>query len=156
MTHRRFSLRAASGLSIFLAVAVFALMSLLTVVLGAGVYRGVVERADANHEVRTAIAYVTGKVRGATGEITIEKTEVGNDMLVITEQYGERYYQTRIYAHEGNLYEVFAAQDTAFAPEEGQKIVSLDGFEAAREGELLRLKVHSGGGEYTSSVSLSE
>ena len=36
MNQRRFGLRAASGLSLFLAVAIFALMALLTVVLGAG------------------------------------------------------------------------------------------------------------------------
>ena len=32
-----------------------------------------------------------------------------------------------IYAHEGALYEVFAAADIDFAPEEGQPIAALEG-----------------------------
>ena len=63
MNQRRFGLRAASGLSLFLIVAIFALMALLTVVLGAGVYRSVVSRGEVNHEARTAMAYVTGKLQ---------------------------------------------------------------------------------------------
>ena len=85
MNQRRFGLRAASGLSLFLAVAVFALMALLTVVLGAGVYRSVVDRAEVNHEARTAMAYVTGKLRANTGDVSLEQTEVGEDMLVLSE-----------------------------------------------------------------------
>ena len=50
MNQRRFGLRAASGLSLFLAVAVFALMALLTVVLGAG---------DAFHLIPRAYALCT-------------------------------------------------------------------------------------------------
>ena len=67
MSERRFGLRAASGLSLFLAVAVFALMALLTMVLGASVYRSIVDRAEVNHEARTVMAYVTGKLRAAQG-----------------------------------------------------------------------------------------
>ena len=105
MNERRFGLRAASGLSLFLIVAIFALMALLTVVLGAGVYRSVVSRGEVNHEARTAMAYVTGKLRANTGEVSLKKTEVGNDMLILSEEIGGELYETRIYAHEGMLYE---------------------------------------------------
>ena len=50
-------------------MAVFALMALLTVVLGAGVYRSVVSRAEVNHEARTAMAYITSKLRANTGSV---------------------------------------------------------------------------------------
>ena len=156
MNERRFGLRAASGLSLFLTVAVFALMALLTVVLGAGVYRSVVGRAEVNHEARTAMAYITGKLRANTGSTTLEKTEVGNDMLVLNEEIGGADYETRIYAHEGALYEVFAAADIDFAPEEGQPIAALDGFSAQMEENALRLTVRAGGEDYTAHVALWE
>ena len=156
MNERRFGLRAASGLSLFLTVAVFALMALLTVVLGAGVYRSVVGRAEVNHEARTAMAYITGKLRANTGSTTLEKTEVGNDMLVLSEEIGGADYETRIYAHEGTLYEVFAAADIDFAPEEGQPIAALDGFSVQMEENALRLTVRAGGEDYTAHVALWE
>ena len=156
MNERRFGLRAASGLSLFLTVAVFALMALLTVVLGAGVYRSVVGRAEVNHEARTARAYITGKLRANTGSTTLEKTEVGNDMLVLNEEIGGADYETRIYAHEGALYEVFAAADIDFAPEEGQPIAALDGFSVQMEENALRLTVRAGGEDYTAHVALWE
>ena len=154
MNRRRFGLRTASGLSIFLCVAIFALMALLTVVLGAGVYRSVVGRAEVNHEARTAMAYITGKLRANTGSTTLEKTEVGNDMLVLSEEIGGADYETRIYAHEGALYEVFAAADIDFAPEEGQPIAALDGFSVQMEENALRLTVRAGGEDYTAHVAL--
>ena len=154
MNERRFGLRAASGLSLFLVVAIFALMALLTVVLGAGVYRSVVGRAEVNHEARTAVAYVTGKLRANTGSVELEKTEVGNDMLVLSEAIGGTTYETRIYAHEGTLYEVFAAAGIDFAPGEGQPIAALEGFSAAREGDALRLTMRAGGEDYTAHVAL--
>ena len=156
MSERRFGRRAASGLSLFLIVAIFALMALLTVVLGAGVYRSVVDRGEVNHEARTAMAYVTGKLRANTGSTTLEKTEVGNDMLVLSEEIGGADYETRIYAHEGALYEVFAAADIDFAPEEGQPIAALDGFSVQMEENALRLTVRAGGEDYTAHVALWE
>ena len=156
MNERRFGLRAASGLSLFLIVAVFALMALLTVVLGAGVYRSVVARAGANHEVRTAMAYVTGKVRASAGDVALEKTEAGNDMLVLCEEIGGENYETRIYAHEGTLYEVFTAADISFAPSQGQPIATLDGFAVEAEDGMLRLTVRAGGEDYTAHVALWE
>lgn len=154
MNERHFGLRAASGLSLFLIVAIFALMALLTVVLGAGVYRSVVSRGEVNHEARTAMAYVTGKLLANTGEVSLEKTEVGNDMLILSEEIGGELYETRIYAHEGMLYEVFASADIDFAPEQGQPVAALEGFSAAQEGDTLRLTVRAGDEDYTAHVAL--
>ena len=131
MNQRRFGLRAASGLSLFLAVAIFALMALLTVVLGAGVYRSVVGRAEVNHEARTAMAYVNEEIGGAN-------------------------YETRIYAHEGMLYEIFAAAEIDFAPDQGQPIAALEAFSAEKEENALRLTVRAGGEDYTARVALWE
>ena len=102
------------------------------------------------------MAYITGKLRANTGSTTLEKTEVGNDMLVLSEEIGGADYETRIYAHEGALYEVFAAADIDFAPEEGQPIAALDGFSVQMEENALRLTVRAGGEDYTAHVALWE
>lgn len=154
MSERRFGLRAASGLSLFLAVAVFALMALLTMVLGASVYRSIVDRAEVNHEARTVMAYVTGKLRAAQGEVRLEMTEAGADMLVLAEEIDGAAYETRIYAYEGRLYEVFADADLDFAPEEGQAIATLEAFSVTAENGMLRLSMRAGGQDYTAHVAL--
>lgn len=156
MSERRFGLRAASGLSLFLAVAVFALMALLTMVLGASVYRSIVDRAQVNHEARTAMAYVTGKLRAARGEVRLETTEAGTDMLVLAEEIDGAAYETRIYAHEGRLYEIFSDAALAFAPEEGQAIATLEAFSVAAEDGMLCLSVRADGKDYTAHVALLE
>lgn len=154
MSERRFGLRAASGLSLFLAVAVFALMALLTMVLGASVYRSIVDRAEVNHEARTVMAYVTGKLRAAQGEVRLEMTEAGADMLVLSEEIDGAAYETRIYAYEGRLYEIFADAGLAFAPEEGQAIATLEAFSVTAENGMLRLSMRAGGQDYTAHVAL--
>ncbi len=154
MSERRFGLRAASGLSLFLAVAVFALMALLTMVLGASVYRSIVDRAEVNHEARTVMAYVTGKLRAAQGEVRLEMTEAGADMLVLAEEIDGAAYETRIYAYEGRLYEIFADAGLAFAPEEGQAIATLEAFSVTAENGMLRLSMRAGGQDYTAHVAL--
>lgn len=154
MSERRFGLRAASGLSLFLAVAVFALMALLTMVLGASVYRSIVDRAEVNHEARTVMAYVTGKLRAAQGEVRLEMTETGADMLVLAEEIDGAAYETRIYAYEGRLYEIFADAGLAFAPEEGQAIATLEAFSVTAENGMLRLSMRAGGQDYTAHVAL--
>ena len=154
MSERRFGLRAGSGRSLFLAVAVFALMALLTVVLGASVYRSIVDRAEVNHEARTVMAYVTGKLRAAQGEVRLEMTEAGADMLVLAEEIDGAAYETRIYAYEGRLYEIFADAGLAFAPEEGQAIATLEAFSVTAENGMLRLSMRAGGQDYTAHVAL--
>ena len=150
----RFGLRRASGLSIFLCVAVFALMALLTVVLGAGVYRSVVARAQVNHEARTAVAYVTGKLRAHAGEVRLAKTQDGADMLVLREEIGGRGYETRIYAYGGGLYEVFAAEETKFAPADGQRVAEIDALKVALKENLAEISVTVDGEAYASHVAL--
>ncbi|NLF26282.1 MAG: DUF4860 domain-containing protein [Clostridiales bacterium] len=158
MKRKGIRLSSASGFSVFLAIAVFALMALLTVVLGAGVYRSVAARAENNHSLRSAITYVTGKLRsmGESGEARIEQTEVGSS-LVLSEQIEGEWYETRIYAHGGRLYEVFSERGMVFEPECGQAIAKLDDFRAEMAGErLIRLRATVDGTEYAVHVALPE
>ena len=156
MSGRRFGLRAVSGMCIFLTVAVFALMCLLTVVFGAGVYRSVVERGEHSYDVRTAIAYVTGKLRASSGEVAVEQTEAGNNMLLLKEQIGQTQYETRIYAHEGALYELFTASGISMEPDQGQRIAAVEDFQVSLEQNMVCLTLRTGGEDYSAHVALWE
>ena len=59
-------------------------------------------------------------------------------MLVLSEEIGGANYETRIYAHEGMLYEIFAAAEIDFAPDQGQPIAALEAFSAEKEENALR------------------
>ena len=77
-------------------------------------------------------------------------------MLVLTEEIGGTDYETRIYAHGGTLYEVFAAAGIDFAPDQGQPIAALEAFSAEKEENALRLTVRAGGEDYAARVALWE
>jgi hypothetical protein len=78
-------------------------------------------------------------------------------MLVLSEQIEGEWYETRIYAHGGRLYEVFSERGMVFDPEGGQAIAKLDGFQAEMvSGQLIRLQATVNGADYAVHVALPE
>lgn len=88
------------------------------------------------------------------GEIRLEQTDDGEDLLVLCEEIGGRDYETRIYAHEGGLYEVFTAAELEFAPAAGQRIAEVEALALTVEENLVGIAVTVDGEEYASSVAL--
>ena len=153
MTAGRKGAGSVGGFGVFLLVSILTLMTLLTGVLGAGVYRRIVVRAGENYNLRTTLAYVTGKVRalGAGDALRVERRWDDVQTLVLAQDG----YETRIYAYDGNLYEVYAAQEVEFVPGEGQKIASAEAFSVLWEREnLLRVSVRLEDETYSACVAL--
>lgn len=120
----------------------FVLLSLLIVVIGADVYRSVVQSGDVTGEIRTSLGYVAGKLRSeaASDGVAIEAAD-GVSALVLTDLYEDTPYRTAIYYRDGGLYETFynadeASLDMTF----GDRLVDINGFsfDWAQE-DLLRL-----------------
>lgn len=153
MNRQGWTLRGANGFNAFLLIGVFTVMALLVVVLGAGVYQRIVARADENYALRTALTYVTGKVRASMGsDVDVEITRLWDGIYGLSLTEGD--YATRIYAHDGTLYEIFSALDAEFAPEDGQKIGDVDDFSVAWATEnLLDISVRIDGIEYSACVA---
>ncbi|MBQ6875929.1 MAG: DUF4860 domain-containing protein, partial [Lachnospiraceae bacterium] len=56
-------------------------------------------------------------------------------------------YLTRIYCHNGYLYELFTLEGLQFEPEDGEAILPLNSLSFSRSGDLLYVEV-----EYTDAV----
>lgn len=138
-----------NGLLMLIVYGIFALFSLLLVVVGAKVYRNVVSTGRENTQTRAAFSYVANKIRMSTrfsGTLRLEE-EDGMEVLVL-ETLTEGY-ETRIFYHDGALRELYQSADMELIPEMGEKIVEVRDFriEVTREGNLILHSVDSEGKE---------
>lgn len=126
----------------FALFAMFLLLALLIVVIGADGYRRVVDTGDSVGAVRTSLGYVAGKVRSesATDGIRLEEKS-GVDTLVLTETYQGTPYETIIYFRDGALWEVYMnAEENDFDPEFGRMLTEIGSFDMQwTEESLLEL-----------------
>lgn len=123
----------------FALFAMFLLLSLLIVVIGVDVYRGVVDAGESVGVVRTSLGYVAGKVRSdsAMHGVRVEEQD-GLTLLVLTEVIDDTPYETYIYHQEGALYECYINADaTEFDSEFGDRLTEIDSFNAVMESENL-------------------
>ena len=127
MRERRLSV---NGMLIFLIYGMFALFSLLLVVIGARVYRTVAAVGEENTAVRTSFSYLANKLRmeaGTEGDIRLEERE-GYPLLVIGGSGQTEEYETLIYYYDGMLWEYFGAAGQSFEPGKGEKLIEAAGF----------------------------
>lgn len=131
-----------SELFTFLLFAMFLLLSLLIVVIGADGYRGVVSNGELTGEIRTSLGYVSGKVRSDAAADGVEIVEIdGRDVLVLMEYYEEVPYETAIFYKDGALWESYRdAKETEFSFDFGDRLVEVSGFSFAwTQDALLQL-----------------
>jgi len=137
-----------SGTFVFLLLGIFAVFSTLLVLLGAQLYRGIVDQGAQNNARRVLYSYVMNAVRGndASGSVRLAEYD-GMDMLVFCMDAGEEAYETRIYCHDGALRELFASVDSEFEPDYGEVICPAQAFEARLQGNLLEMRITDAQGE---------
>ena len=127
-----------SGAFVFTLLGIFAVFSMLLVVLGAQAYRTTVDGASAHTRKRIAAAFVRNAVRAQDerGAIAVEDRD-GLPVLALSSEWdGERYVQY-IYGYQGQLCELFTAcKRYEVAPGD-----LLDGAEKAGEDSLLANKL---------------
>lgn len=92
---------------------VFAVSALVLVTIGADVYQHTVQDMNRNSETRTAVSYLTEKVRqndisSKDGNSGICLTTLDDTpALMLTQLYDDTEYCTYLYLHEGYLKELF-------------------------------------------------
>ncbi len=123
---------------VLLLLAIFAAMSTLLVTLGAQVYRGAVERANANNEARILSAVVRSALWAEDGaaEVRVENQD-GVPVLAIETNYGDESYVKRLYCHEGQLLESFMNAEYPFDTMNGESICRAAAFEPVLENGFL-------------------
>ena len=117
---------------------VFLISALFIVLFGAKIYRNTVSGMEANFKSRTALSYVTEKMRqfdhsGGAAVIHYGETPV----LVLNERVGDNDYSTFLYEQDGYLTELTARSDYDFDLTGGTKVVPVSGFFVERVTDSL-------------------
>lgn len=130
------------GLFLFALLAGFCLLSMLVVVVGARVYQSIGETVESNHNARTSLSYLAGKVRSSDGTdaVNVFNSE-GASVLTLDSRFGDSRYTTYIFYRDGGIREYFAPAERPFQPDSGDVIVEARDFSAALNGDLLTLAV---------------
>lgn len=133
---------------VFLLLGVFAVFSTLMVLLGAQLYRGIVEQTEIHNARRVLFSYVNNAVRGndAADIIRTEKID-GVDMLVFDWFVDDEHYETKVYCHEGTLRELFSEVGQTFEPDYGEIICRAEAFRPEIEGDMLKLHLGDAEGQ---------
>jgi len=139
-----------SGVFVFLLIGMYALFSLLLVLIGAGVYQRITDAADYNAQMRTSLTYVASKVRAGdeAGAVWVEDVD-GATVLVLGQRYDGEMLYTRIYflpdegREGGALYEMFAIEDEDYPMDlaDGERISEISAFAVRAVGGGLELSV---------------
>lgn len=107
----------------------FAFSTLVLVLLGSRIYRNGVSHLDRNYTTRTALAYVTEKIRQHDEKDSVSFSELdGIPALFLKDTIDGDSFFTFVYFYDGALRELFVHSSTSPSPEMGSKIVSLDDF----------------------------
>ena len=122
-----------------LTLTVFALCVLLVLLTGASCYRGLVDRGEESYARRTAVQYLTTRVRQAQ---RVEAGEFeGCEALLLEEIVDGECYTTKVYCHEGWLRELYAVPGAKLPLHAGTAILEAETLELNREGSLLTVKL---------------
>ena len=140
------------GLLMLLLFGVFAVCVLIVLLTGARAYRGLANRDGAAYDRRTCVQYLTTRVRQGdlSGGVAVEPFGDGA-ALCIRDPEG---FITRVYCHDGWLMELYTFADTELEPQDGEKIMPLEGLSLSLEDGFLTVEVRQGEG-VTDTLRLS-
>jgi len=139
--------RSLSGAFVFLLIGMYAVFSLLLVLIGASVYQRIAEAAEYNAHIRTSLTYIASKVRAGdeAGAVAVETVD-GVPVLVLDQRFDGDLYRTRIYylpdsdGKGGALYELFVIEDG----EGGEPVDLTDGERITQAVAFNMLEVNGG------------
>ena len=122
-----------------LLLALFLLLSALTVVRSAAVYRNVLDRSDRLSR-STALTYITEKVRHNDTAGSVRVGKIGDCQALVIVQGDEILYDTYIYCYDGSLRELMIKRELTPAPEMGRCLLPMESLELSLEGDLLKIR----------------
>lgn len=133
------------GLLMLLLFGVFAVCVLIVLLTGARAYRGLTDRDRTAYDRRTCVQYIATKVRqgDAAGAVTVEPF---GDTVALRLNDSEAGCVTRLYCFDGWLMELYAFADGELEPQNGERIMPLEGLELSLEDGLLTAELQMGGG----------
>lgn len=121
----------------------FAITGLFVVIFGARIYEKTVSHMDENYSSRTALSYVTEKIRAhdVDGGIRIGSENIDSKgyitVLKLYETVNDRRFVTYLYLDEGYLKEYTTDENYDFNYEGGTKIIEAKAFDAQKISDAL-------------------
>lgn len=105
---------------------------------GAKVYQRISGNLEKQFSVTTCASYITAKIRhyDAMGNVSVGKLGQ-EECLIFREEIEEQPYVTYLYCHEGNLKELFCAEDTSFSPQAGERIMPMEALRFELKDNML-------------------
>ncbi|MBQ9513072.1 MAG: DUF4860 domain-containing protein [Lachnospiraceae bacterium] len=146
-------------IAVVLLLLMFAFASLLLIALGASVYEKNVTDMQEVSKDRTALAYVTQKVRQADAKGSIRcgafpvpwESSYHSDALIFTKEIRGENYDTYLYAYDGSLCELTVRQGSDITPDMGAPILPAEAL-IVREDEAITGLLHIGIATITDNV----
>ena len=142
---KKSNLTALAPLLIFLIFTICILTVLLT---GADIYKKISLRDQNSFQRRTTVQYLTTRIRQSdtegmvfVGDFNAEDMGDTGDTLFLKEEINGRTFFTRIYCHEGYLYELFSEAGLETSKQYGEKILKVNALNFTIRGNLLYIEV---------------
>ena len=127
----------------------FAITALFVVLFGARIYESTVNNMNSNYEKRTAMSYVTEKIRSHDYTDGANVDETGS-ILKLYQNTGDKKYVTYLFVADGYLKEFTADEDYDFDYKAGTKILAIKDFSVKKENDsLYRFNITDTNGEKT-------
>ena len=156
----RFQTRSSHVIDLIFPIAlffVFAASSLSVLILAANIYASTTSRLAANDQNRTALAYISEKIRqndtqGAVGLSVID----GTDCLTMSAVYNGTPCTTYIYEYEGMLKELFINDGVPVTLKDGKDIMEIASLSMEQLDERVYQFISVDSDGYESSLIASE
>ncbi len=121
----------------------FAITALFVVLFGARIYESTVANMNTNYEKRTAMSYITEKIRShdytdgiAVADDDDDDADAGS-VLELYQEIAGRKYVTYLFVDDGYLKEFTAADDYDFNYNAGTPILAIKDFSVRKESDAL-------------------
>ena len=133
---------------LLLLFAVFAATILLVLVSGSDIVQRMTVRDQSSFEQRTAVQYLTARVRQADQRGMVDVRSFGDgDALVLTEEIEGDLYETLVYCSDGYLRELFVEAGLEMDAEFGEEILPIQAVRFQHENTHIRAQLTLAGGE---------
>lgn len=145
-----------SGIFPVLSFAVLAACIVIVLVTGARLYGRSNQQDSVDYYRRTVTGYITTRFmqsnvegRFFVGDFHEALPRSSGNTLFFTETIGGKEYVTRVYCHEGNVYELFSPLEASIAPEYGEKVLPVNNIDFSVNNGLFLADVTFNDGENT-------
>ena len=122
----------------------FAITALFVVLFGARIYKTKVSNMNTNYEKRTAMSYVTEKIRShdftggaAVSDVDMSGSTGKHSVLKLYQEIGGKKYVTYLFVHNGYLKELTAEESFDFDYRAGTNVLAINDFSVRKESDSL-------------------